>query len=189
MWTNKYAVRFPGFENVNTKSSLSVFSENEIAKSENTFFKTFDLAYNLSDFVIQKNKTSELRKQLNAQKQALDVEIDNKIEQSKIQYEEESRRLQLRIEQEKKEMNLELKRLELETAKKAKDFSFSYEEYMKSNKIFRKIIIHEKAFLEETHRYIEFLGSDFSNRKEYILYCDFERKSLELINNYLKLMI
>ena len=60
---------------------------------------------------------------------------------------------------------------------------------MKSNELFKKIIIREKAFLEGTHRYIEFLGNDFSNRKEYILYCDCERKSLELINNYLKLMI
>ncbi len=189
MRMNKYAIRFPGYGNIDTKSSLSIFSETAVATTKKTIFKTFNTLDSLTGFVIQKSRTSELGKQLNAQKRALDVEIDNGIEQLKIQYEEESKRLQLIIEQEKQEMNLELQKLTLETSEKAKEFSFSYEKYMKSSELFKKIITREKTFLEETHSYIEFLGNDFSNRKEYILYCDCERKSLELINNYLKLMI
>ncbi len=119
----------------------------------------------------------------------MDAEIDNRIEQLKIQYIEESKRLQIKIKSEKQEMDLQLKKLKIETAKRAEEFSFSYEEYMKSNKLFKKIIIREKLFLEKAQSYIEFLGSDFSNRKEYILYCDCERRSLELIDKYLKLMI
>ncbi len=186
---NKYAIRFPGYGNIDTKSSLSMFSETAVTTTEKTFFKTFNALDSLTGFIIQKSRTSELGKQLNAQKCALSAEIDNGIEQLKIQYEEESKRLQLKIEQEKQELNLELEKLTLETSEKATEFSFSYEEYMKSNELFKKIITREKNFLEETHRYIELLGDDFSNRKEYILYCDCERKSLELINKYLKLMI
>jgi len=189
MRMNKHAIRFPGFGDIGIKSSLSIFSEGAVSTTEKTFLRTFNVLDSLAGFVIQKNRTTELGKQLNAQKQALDAEIDNGIEQLRIQYEEESKRLQIRIEQEKKEMDLELQKLKFETAEKAKEFSFSYEEYIKSNKLFRRIITREKAFLEETHRYIEILSDDFSNRKEYILYCDCERKSLELINNYLKLMI
>ena len=91
--------------------------------------------------------------------------------------------------QEKEDMDIEFQKLKMETVERAKDFSFSYEEYMKSNVLFRKIITREKTFLEETHGYIEMLEDNFSNRKEYILYCDAERKSLELINRYLELLI
>lgn len=186
---NKYAVRFPGYGNFDTKSPLSLYSETSVATTEKTFLKTFNALDSLAGFIIQKNRTSELGKQLNAQKHALDIEIENGIEQLKVQYEEESKRLHIRIEQEKQEMDIEFQKLKLETIEKAKEFSFLYESYMESNKLFKQIISREKTFLEEAHRYIEFLGDDFSNRKEYILYCDCERKSLELINSYLKLMI
>lgn len=189
MRMNKYAIRFPGYGNIDTKSSLSVFSETAVATTEKTFFKTFNVLDSLTGFIIQKSRTLELGKKLNAQKYALDAEIDNGIDQLKIQYEEESKRLRFRIEQEKQEMDLALQKLKLETIEKVNEFSFSYEKYMKSNELFKEIITREKTFLEEAHRYIEFLGDDFSNRKEYILYCDCERKSLELINNYLTLMI
>lgn len=185
----KYAVRFPAFQNTNTASTVSLFSENAVASTEKVFFKTFNILDSLTGLVIQKSRTSELGKRLNMQKRALDVEIDNGIEQLKIQYEEESKRLQIKMRNVEQEMELELKKLKIETAKRAEEFSFSYEEYMKSNQLFKKIIIRQKSFLEEVQNYIELLGDDFSNRREYILYCDCERKSLELIDNYLKLMI
>ncbi len=189
MRINKFAVRFPGLEEADTKSYVSPFSESAVSTMEKTFVKTFDALGSLAGFVIQKSKTMELGKRLDIQKQALDVENSNKVEQLRIQYEEESKRIRIRTEQEKQKMDLELQKLIFETSEKAREFTFSYEEYMKKNELFRAVIIREKAFLEEVHRYIELLGDDFSNRKEYILYCDCERKSLEQINQYLKLMI
>lgn len=185
----KYAVRFPALQNINTASTVSMFSENAVASTEKVFLKAFNVLDSLTGLVIQKSRTSELGKRLNAQKRALDAEIDNGIEQLKIQYEEESKRLQIKIKNAKEEMELQLMKLKVETAKRAEEFSFSYEEYMKSNQLFKKVIIREKVFLEEAQAYIELLGDDFSNRREYILYCDQERKSLELIDEYLKLMI
>lgn len=185
----KYAVRFPAFQNINMASTVSVFSKNAVESTKEIFFKTFNVLDSLTGLVIQKSRTSELGKRLNAQRRALDAEIDNGIEQLKIQYEEESKRLQIKIKNAKQEMDLQLIKLKVETAKRAEEFSISYEEYMKSSKLFKEIIIREKSFLEEVQNYIELLGDDFSNRREYILYCDCERKSLELIDKYLKLMI
>lgn len=189
MKRNKYAIRFPGYGNADSILSPDIFSETAVAAAEKTFLKTFHAFDSLTGFIIQKSRTIELEKQLTAQKRALDTEIEEGIEQLKNRYEEESKRLRLRTQQEKQEMDLELQRLKLETIEKAKDFSFSYEMYMKSNELFQKIIIREKAFIEETHKYIQLLEDDFSNRREYILYCDCERKSLELINRYLERMI
>ena len=98
MRMNKYAIRFPEYGNVDT--SFSIFSETAVVTTEKTFIKTFNAIESLTGFVIQKSRTSELGKQLNAQKRTLDLEIDNGIEQLNIQYEEESERLRLRIEQE-----------------------------------------------------------------------------------------
>lgn len=185
----KYAVRFPGLAETDPKSPPDIFSENAVAERERGFFETLHVLDSLAGFVIQKTRTSELGKQLKARKQALDAETDDRIQQLRIQYEEESKRLQIRIEHVRQEMDLELQNLKWETAEKARDFSFSYEEYMKSNELFKRMLIHEKDFFEEAHRYIEAIGEDFSNRREYILYCDRERKSLEMINEYLRMMI
>lgn len=189
MRMNKYAIRFPEYGDTITNSSISIFSEKTVATVEKLFYSTHSALDSLADFVIQKNKTTELKKQLRTQKQALDIEIDNGIRQLKIECEEEAKRIQLRIKQKKEEMELELQKLKLETAEKAKTFSFSYEKYIKSNKTFLTIIMNEKRFLEEAQSFIERIGDNYSNRKEYILYCDLERKSLEMISKYLEKMV
>lgn len=186
---NKYAVRFPELETERTQHALSVYSENKVAQTEKSFLSTFNALGSLAGYVIQKNRTGELRKQLRVQKEALDVEIDNKKEQLKIKYEEESERIKARLKTEKQEMELAFQRLKMETVEQAKEFQFSYEEYMKTNQLFYAIIRKEKTFLEDIQPYINFLGEEFCNRREYIMYCDLQRKSLELVNIYLKQMI
>lgn len=189
MRMNKYAIRFPELGNMGPHSSLNIFSETSVLAAEGTFRKTFNVLDSLTGFVIQKNRTAEFGKQLIAQKRALDAEVDNNIEQLRIQNVEEAKRIQIKIEKEKQKMDFELQKLKIEIAERAKSFSFSYEEYMKSNKVFFGIITREKYFLEEIQSFIEGLGDEYSNRKEYILCCDLERKSLELIDTYLKQMI
>lgn len=186
---NKYAVRFPEIETDRTHHSLSAYSENKVAQTEKSFLSTFDALGNLAGYVIQKNRTGELRKQFRAQKELLDAEIENRIKQLHIQYEEESKRIKNQLEMEKQKMEFEFQRLKMETVEQAKAFQFSYEEYMKTNQLFHAIIRNEKKFLEDIQPYIDFLGEEFSNRREYILYCDSQRKSLELVNIYLKQMI
>lgn len=189
MRMNKYAVRFSGFQETRAEAPHIIFSESGIAAAAQIFRSVFDALDSLAGFVVQRNRTEELGKQLNAQKKALNADINSKTEQLRCQYEEELKRMRLKIVQEKKEMDFELQRLSMETAEKAKDFAFSYEEYMKSNKLFLQIIYKEKKFLEETQSFIDDLSDDYSKRKEYIVYCDLQRKSLELIDAYLKQMI
>lgn len=106
----KYAIRFPDLQNINYNKSISIFSEASIIKTTDTFIKTFDALGSLTEFIIQRNRTNELSKQLNAQKRALDANIDNLKEQRRIEFEEYTKRLQTQLQFEKESMELETKK-------------------------------------------------------------------------------
>lgn len=187
----KYAIRFPGLEldSFRTQESPNIFSENRIIEMQQTFSSVLNAAESLAEFIVQKNKTNELGKRISAQKEALDAEIKSKTEQERIQYVEESKRLKIKLENEKKEMELEFQRLMMETAEQAKELDFSFKKFMQTNPILHNIVLREKKLIEDIQPYIGKLADDYSNRREYMKYCEIERKSLELINKYLNQMI
>ena len=187
--TKKYAVRFPELDTFRSQDNVSIFFEGRITNTEKTFFSVIDVASSLAELVVQKNNTKELGKQLAYKKQALDAEIDNKIEQVQIQYKEEAQRLKIQLKAEKETMKNEFRRMKVELATKSKEIDFAFEEYIKSNAIFFGIINREKAMIESIHPFIESLAEDYANRREYIKYCEIERKSLDLINSYIKAMV
>lgn len=158
-------------------------------KTEETFFSIIDVASSLAELVVQTNNTKELGKQLYYNEQALDAEIDNKIEQVQIQYKEEAKRLKIQLKTEKETMENEFHRMKVELAMKSKEVNFAFEEYLKSNEIFFGIISKEKAIIESMHPFIESLVEDYANRREYIRYCEIERRSLDTINSYIKAMV
>lgn len=185
----KYAIRFPGFQNMDYNQSTSIFSENSIIRTTNTFQKTFDALGSLTEFVIQKNRTNELSKQFDAQKRALDACIENLKEQKQIEFEEYTKRLQAQLRFKKESLELETKKLILEASTKVNNFSISFEESMMSNQVLHNLISTEAHFLESIKGYIDALANDYSHRKEYVLYCEMQRKSLDLVKQYMEKMI
>ena len=185
----KYAIRFPDLQTVNYTHSISIFSEASITNTINTFLKTFDVLGSLTEFVVQRNRTKQLSRQLNARKRVLDASVENLKEQKRIEFEEYTKRLQTQLQFEKESLELETKKLILEASAKVKDFSISFEENMKSNRVLHNLISTEAHFLESIKDYIDDLASDYSQRKEYVLYCEMQRKSLNLVNQYMEEMI
>ena len=189
MIRKKYAIRFPELQDMGVSCTTNIFSEKSIRETGNTFFKTFDALGSLTGYVIQKNKTNELARQIAAEKAAFDTEIDNLTEQKRLEFEEYSKRLKIQLEYEKQKMELDMKELIFEASQRIADFSISFEEATRKNKIFLKIIQSEKKFLDSIQDYIKKLAEDYSRCKEYVLYCELQRKAYDLINTYLKEMI
>lgn len=185
----KYAIRFPDFPSISHNKPVSIFSKDSIIRTADTFIKTFDALGSLTEFVIQKNKTNELSKQLNAKKRALDASVNNLKEQKKIEFEEYTKRVQIQLQSVKESMELEAKRLVLEASTMANDFSVAFEKKMRNNKILRNMISEEARFLNSIKDYIENLADDYSQRKEYVVYCELQRKSLDLVNQYINEMV
>lgn len=77
----------------------------------------------------------------------------------------------------------------LEASTKANDFSVTFEEHMRNNKVFHKMIDEEARYLKSIKDYIENLDDDYSQRKEYVVYCEWQRKSLDLVNQYMMELI
>lgn len=189
MIKEKYAIRFPDMQNIERSSSASIFSETSIIETKNTFLKTFDALEGLTGLILQKARTHETSKQLNMQRVALDEEIENQKEQKRIEFEEYAERLQIQLKFEKEKMDMELKKMALEISEKVNQFSCSVEENIRSNQIFLRIIKNEQSTLEYIQPFIEFLAEDYSQRREYVLYCEMQRKSLQLVNLYLREMV
>lgn len=185
----KYAIRFPDFQTVNHNQAISIFSEASIIKTTDTFLKTLDALGSLTEFVIQRNRTNELSKQLNAQKRSLDASVENLKEQKRIEFEEYTKRLQAQLKFEKERLELETKKLVLEASAKVNDFAISFEEHMMSNQVLHNLISDEAHFLESIKDYIDDLANDYVQRKEYVVYCEMQRKSLNLVNQYMAEMI
>lgn len=185
----KYAIRFPDLQSINYNKPISIFSEDSIIRTADTFIKTFNAFGSLTEFIIQKNKTNELSRQLNAQKKALDASLDNQKKQKRIEFEEYTKRLQTQSQFEKESMELETKKLVLEASTRSNVFSVTFEESMRNNQILRNMISAEACFLNSIKDYIKNLANDYSQRKEYVVYCELQRKSLDLVNQYMKEMV
>lgn len=184
----KRAIRFPDLQKVDD-TQISIFSEKSISQATQTFIKTFDALGSLTEYIVQKNRTTELSKQTNAQKKALNSTIDNLKDQKEIEFEEYTDRLQIQLQFEKDSMKIEFEKLKQEEMVKINNFSFSFEESMKSNQVLHKLISKEAQFLESIKDYIDGLADSYSQRKEYVFYCEMQRKSLDLVNKYMAEMI
>ena len=185
----KYAIRFPDLQGINCDDSKNIFSEQSIIHTTNTFMKTFDAFGSLLNFVVQKNRTNELSRQIDAQKRALDVEVDNLKEQEKIRFKEYTERLQIQLQNEKEKLKIKSQILLSEGRNQVNRFSITFEESMQKSQILHHIIEVEYHYLDKWNGYIDMLADNYSRRKEYVFYCECQRQSMELINQYLNSMI
>lgn len=189
MYKRKYAIRFPDIRAAHSNKPVSIFTEMSIQETEQTFRRTFDLLHSLTNYVIEKNRTLELEKQLDAKREALDTQIEQKIKQEQLTLKEYSEQLQIRLQSEKEKMEIEIERFAVETSQKVSELSLTVEESILESSIWMQIIKHQYDFLASIQPYIKQLESDYAHRKEYIMYCDMQRKAMNLIEAYLKKII
>lgn len=135
MLSTKYAIRFPDLQEVDVTNNKNIFEEKTITKTTKIFIETFDAFSSLTEFVIQKNKTHELEKQLNAQKEVIDTNVRNLKQQKEIELQELAKRLSERSKVEKEKMLLEIEKLRLETQQMVQNFTVSFEKQICTNKI------------------------------------------------------
>lgn len=189
MIKRKYALRFPEIEMAKPVGLVNLYSEQEIQKTGETFRRTFDMMHSLADYVIQKNRTYEMRKQLDVQREALNAHLKQAEDQERIALVEYSKRLKLQLKEQKESLELELKMLAAETSQKVNEFSLSVEETLRASQLLLSLIRHEQELLDSFQPYLNRLKGDYTNRREYSQYCDMQRRAYERINGYLKDMI
>lgn len=189
MVKRKYAIRFPEIQTEEPLEMVTLYSEEGLQETTKTFRKTFDMMQSLADYVIQKNRTSELGKRLSTQREALDAKLDQAEEREQIALAEYSQRLKIQLKKQKETLELEIKKLVAETSQRVSDFSLTVEESLKTSQILVSLIQHEQETLDSFHPYLDRLKKDYENRREYSQCCDMERKAYERIRGYLNNMI
>lgn len=189
MLRQKYAIRFPEIQTAEPLVPINLFSDQALQETKETFLGTFDSMHHLTNYVIQKNRTHELGKQLNAQRKVLDAQVEQAGEQERIVLEEYSQQLKLQLKERKAQLELEFKMLIEETSQRVNDFSLTVEEAIKTSEIFMSLIRHERETLDSFQPYLNKLKTSYANRKEYSQYCDMERRAYERIRNYMDHMI
>lgn len=185
----KYAIRFPEIQTAESVAPADLFSKQAIKETGEMLLGTFDLMHSLANYVIQKNQTKELGKQLNAQRRALDAQMEQAEEQERIALEEYSKRLKIQLETEKSRLKMELETLTEVTNQRVNDFAFTMEEGNKARQLLMALIQHEQETLDSFQPYLTMLKTNYAHRKEYSQYCEMERRSYEQIRTYLNQMI
>lgn len=189
MFKRKYAIRFPDFQVPRSIKPDSIYSMPSIQETVQTIKGSFNLLHSLTNYVIEKNRTLKLKKQLEAKREALDTQIEQKIQQERLTLEAYSEQLQIRLRSEKQQMEIEINRFKIETSQKCSELSLTVEEAIRESHIWMQIIQHQYDFFISIEPYIKQLESDYAHRKEYILYCDMQRKALNRIEDYLKKIV
>ncbi len=189
MLKKKYGIRFPEIRTMEPLVPISVFSEQFVREAEDTFVQTFDVLHSLTNYVIEKNRTQNLGEQLNARRTALDTQMEQAVEQGRIALREYTEQLQIRLKAEKEQMELDVKALSVKVRQMVDECSVTAEEAIRENQLWLGMIQRQQNFLNSIQPYIEQLKDDYARRKEYIQYCDMQRKAFGYIEGYLKEMV
>ena len=151
--------------------------------------QTFDVLHSLTNYVIEKNRTQNLGEQLNARRTAFDTQMEQAVEQGRIALREYTEQLQIRLKAEKEQMELDVKALSVKVRQMVDECSVTAEEAIRENQLWLGMIQRQQNFLNSIQPYIEQLKDDYARRKEYIQYCDMQRKAFGYIEGYLKEMV
>ncbi len=189
MLKKKYGIRFPEIRTMEPLVPISVFSEQFVREAEDTFVQTFDVLHSLTNYVIEKNRTQNLGEQLNARRTALDTQMEQAVEQGRIALREYTEQLQIRLKAEKEQMELDVKALSVKVRQMVDECSVTAEEAIRENQLWLGMIQRQQNFLNSIQPYIEQLKDDYVRRKEYIQYCDMQRKAFGYIEGYLREMV
>ena len=188
------AIYFPEFQTETGESkAVSLFSENSIRRMETQLSETHRSMGGILGLIVNLNRTRQLEKQIDSLKEGLDASLEQKKRQLAIQFEEHTKRIQAQVEAEKEKLKIEMEKVYAETASRASRFTLEYEKAVKNDAIFLSLIRDEEAVIATYQEYINNLPGDvaesLSHMKEYIVYCDVQRKSLDQINRYLAEMV
>lgn len=189
LYKRKRAIKFPDLQGGTGTKTVKALSKDGMKKVFGIFLQCAELLGDVANLVVEKNRTHELEKRLNLEKEVLDAQIDSEMEQSKIETLEYAKRLQAIVKEEKAKIALAKQKIDEDMQMRTQTFEVDYENFMKTSVHFKKLIFQEKKFLEDTQEFIDKLENDYENRREYVLCCDLRKKALEQIEIYLKELV
>lgn len=187
----KRAIYFPEFQvNAIDSKPPSLFSRESVLKTESLLIQTHNELGGLLGLVVEKYKTKQLEQQINILKQGVDVSCEEKERQLSIKFEEEVKRIQIRLEANKKKLRLDFERFSEEVLITAEAFELDFEKNVKTNQIFRELIQNQFDSIMKYKKFVdERIPSVFHHHREYIVYCDLQKKAIDQINLYLSELV
>lgn len=184
------AMVFPEFQtDYNDYGEISLFSERSLKQTEKLFFETKDSFDGLLGLVVELNRTKELEKQISLQKTGIDVSIEESIKQLEYKYQQETKRMRQQLNADKEKLRLEIEKLDLQIKSQKKQFDEAFEEKLKCETLFQELIHHEFEVLKKYQQYVSNLPDFIKSFREYIIYCDIQKKAFAQINKYLAELI
>lgn len=184
------AMVFPEFQtDYNDYGEISLFSERSLKQTEKLIFETNDSFDGLLGLVVELNRTKELEKQISLQKTGINVSIEESIKQLEYKYQQETKRMRQQLNADKEKLRLEIEKLDLQIKNQKKQFDEAFEENLKCETLFQELIHHEFEVLKKYQQYVSNLPDFIKSFREYIIYCDIQKKTFDQINKYLAELI
>ncbi len=151
---------------------------------------TFDAARSVVNYICEVRVTSFRKEVYRAKLDAEKKITDERIRAAEAETEDYISGLQAQLEAQEQEILYEIEQCKLDVELKMKEFSVNFDAAMSKSRLFVDMMKKQRDFLVDVQKKIEEqlnqYTKDYSRRKEFVLFCDEKRKTLELIEYYLR---
>lgn len=186
--SKRLSMIFPDIRSTSDCMAAVIFSKSEI-RSAGNFGLISGLIGSIANYSVQKNRTRELRKQINAQKEAVDTQFTEAENQAQIEFQEKCKRLA--EEYKMKSVQLETDLTKAEADKAFLESNIAFDTYLKTSIIYRNIFSVIKEYSDKLSELLrEMQDNDIvRNTQYYVKLSEEYRIQIRLIEKYSKLTV
>ena len=188
--SKRLSMVFPDVKSTSDYPVAVIFSKSEI-RSAGNFGLISGLVGSIANYSVQKNRTRELRKQINAQKEAVDTQFTELEKQAQIEFQEKCKRLAEEYKMKSDQLQIELTKAEAEADKAFLESNIAFDTYLKTSEIYRRVFISIKECSDKLSELLqEMQDKDIARNTQYYVKLSEEyRIQIRLIEKYSKLTV
>ena len=188
--SKRLSMIFPDIRSTSDCMAAVIFSKSEI-RSAGNFGLISGLIGSIANYSVQKNRTRELRKQINAQKETVDTQFTEAENQAQIEFQEKCKRLAEEYKMKSVQLETDLTKAEAEADKAFLESNIAFDTYLKTSIIYRNIFSAIKEYSDKLSELLrEMQDNDIvRNTQYYVKLSEEYRIQIRLIEKYSKLTV
>lgn len=148
---------------------IDVYGSSAMKDLSTSVLSCFDCVGAFTGFITQKNRTNELSKQINAKMRALDVQLEEYREQTRIRLQEYAIQLDEKIKQQRELFQLDIQKELAECEQQCREQKISFQQYMLKSASAQNTMVTIRTQLESIRQLLEMAKEDGVNSNRYYL--------------------
>lgn len=151
------------------QGSIELSRPTALQKLSSDFFSCHDGVHAFAEFIVQKNRTAELKKQLNTKMRVMDAQLEEYREQTRIKLQEYAVRLDEELNRQRCIFELEIQKELAAYEQQCQTHRMQFQEYMERSQTAQKTLQTFGDQLLNIHRLLDMAKADGSDSNKYYL--------------------